>query len=230
MYRYETHMHTAPVSRCARATVRENLEFYKSLGYDGVFITNHFLRGNINIERALPYAERLAFYFSDYEEAIALAEEIGIKVFLGVEITVTDGTDFLIFGLGREWYFAHPEIEAMKASELLSALRDAGALVVQAHPFRQAAYIDHIHLFPDRTEAVEVYNACRTELENTMAELYAEKYGFLRTAGTDNHVAGARTTLGGMEFNTPLHCEADFVTRVRSGEGHIFKLKLETES
>jgi methylenetetrahydrofolate dehydrogenase (NADP+)/methenyltetrahydrofolate cyclohydrolase len=45
MYRYETHMHTLPVSRCARYNVRENLEFYKSLGYDGIFITNHFLDG-----------------------------------------------------------------------------------------------------------------------------------------------------------------------------------------
>ena len=43
MYRYETHLHTAPVSKCAHASVRENLEFYKSLGYAGVFITNHFI-------------------------------------------------------------------------------------------------------------------------------------------------------------------------------------------
>ena len=32
MYKYETHLHTAPVSRCARAGVRETLEFYKELG------------------------------------------------------------------------------------------------------------------------------------------------------------------------------------------------------
>ena len=42
MYKYETHLHTSPVSVCARVEVRETLEFYKSLGYDGVFITNHF--------------------------------------------------------------------------------------------------------------------------------------------------------------------------------------------
>ena len=50
MYKYETHLHTFPVSNCASAEVRENLEFYKSLSYDGVFITNHFLDGNINIK------------------------------------------------------------------------------------------------------------------------------------------------------------------------------------
>lgn len=48
MYRYETHFHTNPVSKCAGATVEDSLRFYKSIGYDGVFITNHFIDGNAN--------------------------------------------------------------------------------------------------------------------------------------------------------------------------------------
>lgn len=36
-YLYETHLHTSPGSSCARVGVRDNLEFYKELGYDGVF-------------------------------------------------------------------------------------------------------------------------------------------------------------------------------------------------
>ncbi|MBO7176669.1 MAG: hypothetical protein J6W14_04785, partial [Clostridia bacterium] len=64
MYRYETHLHTYPVSRCAKHTVRETLEYYKSLGYDGIFITNHFLDSNINIEKDRPYEEKIEFYFS----------------------------------------------------------------------------------------------------------------------------------------------------------------------
>ena len=42
MFKYETHLHTKPASACAGATVEEQLEYYKSLSYDGVFITNHF--------------------------------------------------------------------------------------------------------------------------------------------------------------------------------------------
>ena len=41
MLKYETHLHTSPVSKCAKASVRESLEFYKKAGYAGVFITNH---------------------------------------------------------------------------------------------------------------------------------------------------------------------------------------------
>jgi hypothetical protein len=73
--------------------VRENLAFYKKLGYDGVFITNHFLDGNINIDREKPYEEKIAFYFSDYEHALDIGKTLGIKVFCGVELSDC-GTDF----------------------------------------------------------------------------------------------------------------------------------------
>ena len=79
MYLYETHLHTAPVSRCAGASVAETLCYYQSLGYAGVFITNHFIDGNINMDASVPYAERIHFYFSDYEEGEKIGKELGIS-------------------------------------------------------------------------------------------------------------------------------------------------------
>ena len=225
MYRYETHMHTFPVSKCARRRVRENLEFYHSLGYDGIFITNHFLDGNINIDKMLPYEEKVEFYFSDYYEALELGKEIGIRVFLGVELSYR-GTDFLIFGLDKEWFLAHPEIMDMTKSEELPFLAENGALVVQAHPYRQDRHIDHIRLFPHCIEGVETVNAGRTELENRMADIFADAYGFVKTAGSDNHTASKQTHLAGMESETPLIDEADFIRRVRNGEMKIFTLDI----
>ena len=218
-------MHTLPVSRCARQSVRDNLEFYRSLGYDGVFITNHFLDGNINIDKTLPYEEKVEFYFSDYYEALEIGKEIGIKVFLGVEISYR-GTDFLIFGLDKEWFLAHPEIMDMKKSEELPFLASHGALVVQAHPYRQDRHIDHIRLFPHCIEGVETVNACRTELENRMADIFADAYGFVKTAGTDNHISSKITHLAGMESETPLLDEADFIRRVRNREMNLFTLDI----
>ena len=198
MYRYETHLHTFPVSKCARAGVEESLQFYKGIGYDGVFITNHFIDSNINIDRAAPYEEKIRFYFSDCEEGVRVGREIGLKVFCGVELSC-GGTDFLVYGLDKQWYLDHPEIETMKKSEELPLLMQSGALVIQAHPFRQAAYIDHIRLFPSCVHGVEVINACRTDEDNRMAELYAEHYGLLKFAGSDNHVAGALKRRAGMQ-------------------------------
>lgn len=226
MYKYETHLHTYPVSKCARSTVRENLELYKEFGYDGVFITNHFLDGNINIDYNVPYEDKINFYFSDYEEAKKLEDEIGIKVFCGVELTYK-GTDFLIYGLDKEWYLSHPEIMDMKKSDELPFMMENGALVIQAHPYREAFYIDHIRLFPREVHGVEVINACRTELENNMAKAYADSYELIEFAGTDNHTAGNRQTFAGMCSETPIVDENDFVNRVKNGEMKVFSMNTE---
>ena len=218
MYKYETHLHTSPVSRCARSTPIENLEFYKSLGYDGIFVTNHF-KAQKDI-----YEQDIDFHFSDYEKTLSLSKKIGIKVFFGTEISY-GGSDFLVYGLDKEWFINHPEFLAKNFREQLEFFTANGALVVHAHPFREAHYIDHIRLFPRSVHGVEVFNACRTEFENKLAEQYAENYGLLKFAGSDNHVASKRTLLAGMCSETPITDEKDFVRRVLNGEMQIFKLE-----
>jgi hypothetical protein len=218
-YLYETHLHTSPVSACARSSVRDSLEFYKAQGYAGVFITNHFLDGNINIEKSLPYEERLRFYFSDYERALEIGKEIGIDVFLGVEMSDW-GTDFLIYGLTPEWYFAHPEIEGMDRVEQLKLLASEGAFIIHAHPFRG---YDCMKLFPRHVHGVETYNACRTDFENAMAEQYARNYNLTPFAGTDLHDVTRQTAFGGMQAPRKIKSEADFIALVKSRQATPFQ-------
>ena len=184
MYKYETHLHTFPVSRCGKASVEETLAYYKAKGYAGVFITNHFLDGNINIEDSIPYAKKVEFYFSDYERGVEVGKTLGIPVFCGVEISY-HGTDFLIYGLDKGWFLSHPEIMDMKYSARLRLMMDAGALIIQAHPYREAHYIDHIRLLPRCVHGVEVINSCQSDAENAMARTYARYYGLLEFAGSD---------------------------------------------
>lgn len=223
MYKYETHLHTSPVSRCARASAEESLIFYKEKGYDGVFITNHFIDGNINIDRSVFYEEKINFYFSDYENAVPLGKKIGIKVFCGIEMS-NHGTDFLVYGIGKNWFLEHPEIEKMRMSEKLSLLRDNGAFIIQAHPLREAAYIDHIRLYPRHIEGVEVINANRTDFENKMAELYADSYNLLKVAGSDNHTGREQSILAGVMTETPLESEQDYIKAVRENKIQLFKV------
>ena len=220
MHRYETHLHTAPVSRCARASVEESLEFYKNLGYDGVFITNHFLDGNLNYDRQKPYAERIEFYFSDYEKALEFGQIIGIKVFLGVELSYK-GADFLVFGLDKAWYLNHPEIMEMTKSQELALMRECGALIIQAHPFRD---IDHIQLFPRYIHGVEIINASRKPEENEMAKIFAEHYGLLTFAGSDNHTGSDRSVLAGVCTDEPVENVEDFIAKVKNHQTGIFTL------
>ncbi len=228
MYQYETHLHTLPVSKCAKASVRENLEVYKRMGFAGVFITNHFLDGNINIAHDLSYEDRIRFYFSDYEEGKRIGDEIGLSVFCGVELSYK-GTDFLIYGLDIDWFLAHSEIEGMKKSQELQLMRDAGALIIQAHPYREASYIDHIRLFPRQVDGVEVYNASCSDLANRLAVCYADSYGLIHFAGTDNHQAGDKKLFGGMESPCPIKDEQDFIAKALDGTLRPFKRNTEED-
>ena len=221
MYKYETHLHTYPVSACAKYDVRLNLEFYKNMGYDGVFITNHFLNGNINIDSDMDFSKKIDFYRSDYYTAKSLENEIGIKVFFGIEYSYK-GTDFLIYGLTPEWYINHPEFLEMPTKQALALAIEEGALVIHAHPFREAGYIDHIRLFPRSVHGVEIINACRTDFENDMAKDYADNYKLLYFAGSDNHIASNQKLLSGVSFETPLVDELDFVKRVKNNQMGIF--------
>ena len=110
----------------------------------------------------------------------------------------------------------------MKKSDELKYIRENGGFVVQAHPFRQAGYIDHIRLFPDATDGVEVINACRKDEENKMAELYASFYGFFKTGGTDNHLGSKIPKLAGMESKTQINSEAEFIEAVKNNKMKIF--------
>lgn len=224
MYRYETHLHTAPVSKCATADVRKTVEFYKELGYAGIFVTNHFLDGNINIPSDTPYEQKIEFYFADYEAAKKLGDQVGLQVFPGVELSYK-GTDFLIYGLSKQWYLEHPQIMGMKKSEELMLMQEAGALVIQAHPYREAGYIDHIRLFPRHVHGVEVINGSNMGLVNDMAEHYARCYELIPFAGSDNHSAYRKPMLAGVEFETPLADEQDFINRILGREHRLFSLE-----
>ena len=226
MYRYETHLHTLPVSRCAKAGVEESLRFYKSIGYDGVFVTNHFIDGNLNFDKTRPYEEQINFYFSDYEKALELSKEIGIKVFLGIELSYK-GTDFLVYGLDKEWFLAHPEITTMKKSDELKLMIENGALIIQAHPFRNGGYIDHIRLYPHCVHGVEIINAARPLPENDMAKLYCSHYNLIEFAGSDNHSADKRQYLAGVSTKEPVSSVADFIEKVKNRETEVFLITKE---
>lgn len=226
MYKYETHLHTFPASQCARVGVLDNLIAYKEKGYDGVFITNHFLDGNINIDKDLPYAEKLEFYLLDYYEALKLGKEIGIKVFFGIESSYSDGrcsgTDFLIYGLSPDWYRQHPEIMDMYRTDMLEFLAESGAFIVQAHPFRDRSYSPYLRLFNKHIHAVETQNSCNSDFENKLADYFADAYKLPKTAGSDNHLGAGLEHFSAMVSDTPIESEADFIEGIKSGSLKIF--------
>ena len=226
MYLYETHLHTAPASGCARWSAAEAVQYFKNAGYAGIFITNHFLDDDIPELRALPYEVQIELYFKDFEEGVEAGREVGLSVFSGVEISYRK-TDFLIYGLDKAWYLDHPEIDRMPVKDFLALAQQEGALVIHAHPFREAGSIDHIRLYPRSVHGVEVYNANRSEFENEMAAKYAENYALMPFAGSDIHGKELHGNRGGMRCKTPIANEQDFVKKVLAGRMKPFHIVLE---
>ena len=187
MTRWETHVHTAEGSACGRVFGAEMACVCKQLGYDGMIVTDHFYHGNTAVSRDLPWESWVEQFCMGYRNARAQGEKIGLTVLFGWEYS-WNGADFLTYGLTPEWLLAHPETIQVSPKAYLQMVRDAGALVVQAHPFRMAHYVDAIKLLPDCTDAVEVYNGGNTDIRfNERTQWYAESYGLPQVSGSDAH-------------------------------------------
>ncbi len=223
-YRYETHMHTAEGSRCARATAEEQVRFYKDMGFDGICVTDHFLGGNTTVPPELSWKRKIEMFCAAYEMAAEAGAKLGLKVFFGWEYA-DKGTDFLTYGLTKEWLLENEGLLQMSITNYLDYVRREGAFVAHAHPFREDFYIPCIQLMPRQVDAVEIVNANRKDFENYRAAEYARNYGLPALAGSDNHTAEKQKRLCGIETDTPIADGADFLRVLRSGEYRIFDTK-----
>ncbi|MBP3577780.1 MAG: histidinol-phosphatase [Lachnospiraceae bacterium] len=226
LYLYETHLHTKEASACSQNTAEELVRAYKAAGYTGVMVTDHFFRGNCAIPRELPWEEWVDAFCKGYENAKAAGDNIGLQVFFGWEESY-QGSDFLIYGLDKEWMKQHPELREISVEEQYELVHKDGGMVIQAHPYREAWYIPEVRLYPDYVDGVEIFNAShygkkvREEDGRTMydvqAKEYAEKYNLPYTGGSDIH--SVNLLYGGMAFERPLTDVKDYMKAVLHREG-----------
>jgi hypothetical protein len=108
-------------------------------------------------------------------------------------------------------------------------IADNGGFIIHAHPFREDHFINHIRLFPRHVHAVEIINACRNSFENEMAHHYADSYGLLHFAGSDNHCAGHLQKLAGVESDETINSVEEFISAAREGKLKVFTLENKTE-
>ncbi len=214
-YLYETHMHTAEASKCSDSPAREFIQRYQDFGYDGLFITDHFYRGNCGVDRSLPWPEFVNRFVSGYEHAKEEGDKRGMPVFFGWEENI-DGDEYLIYGLDKRFMLEHPDMIHWTRQEQYREVRAAGGCVVQAHPFRARDYIRDIWLSPYFCDAAEGVNATNEDVWNTLAMRYAASVGLPVTAGSDNHhVLTMRSEkLAGVMFDDPLTSGQDYVRHI----------------
>jgi len=184
---YETHMHTAEVSACSGSTAAEQVQAYKNNGYTGVIITDHFINGNSTCPKDAPWDTRMKHFVRGYENAKKAGDACGLDVFFGWEYTIR-GSDFLTYGLDLGFLLAHPNFDVLPIEEYSALVRDCGGFLAQAHPFRDAWYIDNKYPVESYlVDALEVYNSMDSDISNKKAEAYAARHNLPIQAGSDSH-------------------------------------------
>jgi len=220
-YKYETHLHTAVSSACAKVKGSEYLEHYVRLGYDGVFVTDHFYLGNTCVPRELRWRDWVGRYCESYRETLERGRELGIKVFFGWESTYGTGEDFLIYGLSPYWLESHPEIITLDQAGQYELVHAEGGAVIQAHPFREQWYMSEIRLHPWHCDAWEGVNGRNSAYQDRNAIKYAGIFGKKLTGGSDIHSLDSfeENAIIPLFTDEPLESAKDYARLLRSGSG-----------
>lgn len=218
-YTFETHMHTSEVSACALSSAADMARFYKNLGYRGIVVTDHFFNGNTAITSYLPWEKKIELFCRGFENAKSEGDRIDLRVFFGWEYCY-HGTEFLTYGLDKEWLLTHPEVMNWGVEEYLKRARADGGFIIHAHPFRQAPYIWKTRLFPGHTDAVEAINMRNPDTAyDQRAYHYAAEHDLIMTSGSDAHDTDTLPG-GGIRFAKDIESMEDFISTVRSGKGY----------
>lgn len=216
-YKTELHCHSMPVSACGRIAATDLVELYLSEGYSSVVLTNHFCHHTFRAPAAadaITWEEKVSFFLSDYEK-MRTAAQGRLNVLLGIEFRLDyqEETDFLVYGLGKEFLLANPDILQLKFPEFSERVRSAGGLLIQAHPFRNNVVVSD----PNLIDGVETWNcSSRHPSRNDVAEFWAERFSLIKTSGSDLHRT-YQTIAGGIETDSPITDNGELLSVLRKG-------------
>lgn len=231
-YMYDLHCHSKEGSTCSNFPVKEMVNYYKEQGFDGFCITDHFTGSSTVPEGAL-WEDRVNKIWEILAQAQSEAEKVGITVFPALEFSIraskeeflpAKGNDFIFLGLSKEWLLENEAVFNLEFDELCDKVHEGGGFIIHAHPFLEAWYIKSVILYPDKEDAVEIYNAHASEKINNAAAWYAEHYGKPVTAGSDNHCAG-EPFIAGIETNKKCETVLDLIEEIKNKRAIPFMRK-----
>ena len=218
-YKTELHCHSATVSRCASAEPEAIVEKYLEKGYSSLVLTEHCSRFTFKNKKngdrsALPWNEKIDFFMSGVR-ALERAAAGRMNIIQGCEIRLnTDDNDYQIYGDSEEFLRAYPDIMDVDIAALSERVREAGLLLVQAHPFRNAMRV----VKPELLDGVEVYNGSTShDSRNDIAFMWAERHGLIKTSGSDYHNVELGLISGGIVTDEPIRTNSELLDILRTG-------------
>lgn len=205
----DMHAHTGKISICCQAGRDEILKTAKEVGFDAVVITNHYTAPYFTEDSHKAWIEK---YIKEWDLCRKAGENIGIKVFCGIEVTFEKDfkVHFLIYGADEAFLRNNLFLCYKTQEELFRLCEENGCVLVQAHPFRNGSSVMDTSLL----HGIEIN--CHPKYKNSYAEdliKIAAENNLLLTVGCDYH-ADTYRPLGGMFLPDSIKTDkelADFI-------------------
>ena len=224
-FKTELHLHSAPVSACAKAYPEEIVQAYLDHGYHTVVITNHFSRFTFKNKRIgdlsdLPWEEKVDYYMKGYHE-LKQAAEGKINVIFGCELRSNiDENDYLIYGLDEKFLRENEDLYDLPTAEVSARIRAAGFLFLQAHPFRD----NMMMVNPSLLDGIEIFNGNpQQDSRNDIARIWADRFGLIATSGSDFHKDVDGAFAGGILTDERITSNEQLLEILRSGNFEMLK-------
>lgn len=218
-FKTELHCHCKEISLCADANVDIVAQKYLDAGYSTIVLTNHFNYDTIRNRDYKDYADFLDQYIDAAEK---LQNRVGdqIKILLGMEIRFSNNwNDYLVYGVTPEFLRENLNILDMSLNTFHELVNQHGMLLFQAHPFRFGMTTTN----PQCLDGIESHNGHpHHNSNNDIAEVWAEKYKLLRSAGSDYHHEWDNPT-SGIITERPILTQEDLLSVLRSGSFEIIR-------
>ncbi len=217
MFKIETHLHTCYASTCSQLNAEQIVDGYLAAGYHAVVITDHFHRNT----KWFCYSDppSLSVFLQGYHAVQQAAGNRGLKVFRGAEIRFDgDPNDYLVYGYPDRLLAEPEEVFAMGLEKFSQAAKQAGALLLQAHPCRHSPYEVCVPANAALLDGIEIFNGNpAVDNRNNEAKIFAQSHPELITvSGSDCHKADQIGKSGILAQWLP-ETDEQFVQLLRSG-------------
>lgn len=185
IYKYETHCHTVETSSCGRVKAKEAVRIYKTAGYTGIVITDHYYNGFFEMHPFSSWNKKIDLFLSGYKNALKEGQRLGMDVLLGMEIRFTENAnDYLVYGFEEAFLRENEKLYALGLKSFREFTADMGIIIIQAHPFRPCM----VPAPPSLIDGVETYNGNpRHNSSNQQALQYALDNKLKMLSGSDFH-------------------------------------------
>ena len=216
MYKIETHLHTTLISPCAVLSPEALVMGYKEAGYAAITVTDHYKAYAFawtGIDIATP-GDKLCAFLEGYRAVKKVADREGLKVYYGAELQFHENdNDYLLYGFSDELLSNPKAVIGSGIAKFSEFARRDGALLIQAHPFRNRCVPVAPHLI-DGVEAVNRHDCHQNR--NELAIEYAKRYQLRMTGGADCH-GPEDIGRGGIDADYLPEDSMEFAKLLRSG-------------